>query len=284
MPIIGLGCYGLSYFRSPSPPVRENRYLEISHAIYDEIHIKDTVHTDTTGNRDTWQIPTRLLAKFQGDLEAGSIKNNGIEIVSFALKRRKLGEIKDILIDKIPFVNGETVEYIDVTQPNDHLVYSLVPIGINDLEGLPNEVAITSDFVGWWLVDKETKEVLPFDKKVGDIENVEVSINQGRVQLETLSKYPQIFYTDLEYSQFSLTTVILPSELDRSEKDYQRILDKFIRKHVPFVIKSSDGRLYVCDISNPKFSTPQNSYKGFEYIELTIDCVEIQDYELFMSE
>lgn len=256
--------------------------LKISNAVYDEIHIKEGVESMSPIEKEPWKISTRLKAMFQGDLEAGNIRNNGIKIEKFAIKRRNIGELKDVILDYRDFENNKQFVYQDYTQPNDHLIYSIVPIGENGLEGLANSVNIESDFVGYFIVDRDTNEVIEFDTFISN-DSVETSLNQGRTEIFTMNKFPHIFYTNQEYHTFTLSAVFIPNEWERSGKDYQRFLDKFIRQKKPFIVKGSNGDIFVADIHSVNKSNPLNTYKGRDYIEITVEGIEVDDYFDFMN-
>jgi hypothetical protein len=281
--IIGLSFYGSSCFESPSPALKNGYYLELKNCIADEIHLRERIDIDTSNTKETWQTDTRLLARFINSLEAGNVDNGGIQIVKFAIKRRQVDEINPITLGYTDFINNSQINWIDVTQPNSEFVYSIVPIGENGLEGFPNEISIKSEFVGWWIVDKESNEVLPFDKAIGEVGQVETQLIQGRTLIETFSKYPQVYYSEKEYTTFSLTTVVIPSEFERSGNKYKRILQNFIQKHVPMIVKSGDGRVFVCDISNLRTSQPLNVWNGYDYLTITVDLVEVEDYKNYLS-
>jgi hypothetical protein len=282
--IIGLDAFGLNAFRSYSPPVRNIKYLEMKNAIYDEIHIREKTDGVTTENvKEDWQMDTILLAKFLGDLEAGNINNAGVKIEKFAIKRRKLNELKSITLAYKDFVNNNQFVYTDYTQPNDEFIYSIVPVGENGLEEQENSIIIKSDFTGWFLVDKDTNEVLAFDKFIGNEGTFDTTLNQGRVQIDTLTRFPSVFYTDQEYHEFQLKTVIIPEDWQRSGKKYEQILNQFVRSHKPFLAKGGSGEIYVVDVHSPSKSAPQNVWTGRDYFELTLTCTEIMTYEEYMQ-
>lgn len=284
MAIIGLDAFGLNAFQSYSPPVRNIKYLEMKNAIYDEIHIREKTDGITTENiKEDWQMDTILLAKFLGDLEAGNINNAGVKIEKFAIKRRKLNELKSITLAYKDFVNNNQFVYTDYTQPNDEFIYSIVPVGENGLEGQENSIIIKSDFTGWFLVDKDTNEVLAFDKFIGNEVTFDTTLNQGRVQIDTLTRFPSVFYTDQEYHEFQLKTVILPEDWQRSGQKYEQILNQFVRSHKPFLAKGGSGEVYVVDVHSPSKTAPQNTWTGRDYFELTLNCTEIMTYEEYMQ-
>lgn len=236
--------------------------------------------------KENWQMDTRLLAKFLGDLEAGNINNSGIEIIEFAVKRRRIDEIGFVTLKKIPFENNKRIEYIDNTQPNDQLIYSIVPIGENGLEGKTNDIQIESDFVGWWIVDKyDINNTIRLDTFINGTgqEMVNTSLNQGRVSMETMNKYPQVYYTEQEYHSMTLNATIIPSEWERSNKDYQKVL-KAVTAHAPMIVKGSNGSIFVCDLYAPKGASLVNATKTYDYFNITLEAMEVQDYKEFMEE
>jgi hypothetical protein len=282
--IIGYSVYGGEFFKSPSPPVRNVSKAQFRGSIVDEIHIKETTeNSDPSFSKEDWTLATKLLATFKGDLEAGNIQNNGLVIEKFMIKRRRASELNSVVLGYKDFENETTMSFTDYSQPNDELVYSISPMS-NDLEGEPNEVIVESDFVGWWLVDIETDNTLGFDTYIGGEPDVETVLTQGRTVIETLSKYPQVYYDEREYNSFTLTTAIIPSEYERSGKRIEDILNNFVRKHSAFIVKAGDGRMFICDVSNPRFSAPMNVWKQRDYGTVTLDFVEVQDYEEFMQD
>lgn len=259
--------------------------IEIKKCTIDEIHVRSRTDSgvDVSATKNPWQIDTYLLASFINNLEAGNVNNAGVKIVKFAIKRRKVNEIKSLTIGYADYIHGQGLEFIDYTQGNNRYIYSIVPIGDNDLEGSPNEIEVESEFTGWYIVDKETNEVLSFDKFIGSEPNVDTNFIQGRVQIDTMAQYPQIYYTPQSYHTFSLSAVFIPSEYEKSGQVYERILNKFIKQHKPFLIKGSTGEVYVCDISNPRKSNPMNTWRDRDFIQVTIDAIEIMTLEEYFQ-
>lgn len=258
--------------------------MEMKNAIYDEAHIREkTEGIDITNIKEDWQMDTILLAKFLGDLEAGNISNSGIQIEKFAIKRRKLNEITSVTLGYKDFVNNNQFFYEDYTQPNDDYIYSIIPVGENGLEGQETAIPISSNFAGFFIVDKDNNEVLGFDTYIGSEPTVSAALTQGRVQIDTLSKYPSFFYTDQSYNSFSLQAVFMPEEWERIGQKYDSILKQFVLSHKPFLVKGGDGSFYIADIHSPIKEVPLNTYKGREHMTVTIQCTEIMDYSQYME-
>ncbi|KAA9007395.1 hypothetical protein F4V43_02590 [Paenibacillus spiritus] len=283
MTVIGLDFYGTQFFRSPGSVLKNISYVEMKNCIVDEFSIREnTENVNTSPDKDEWDIDTKAIFQFLGDLEGGNIQNSGLKIVSFQIRRRKANELNGYTLDTVKFINGETIEYTDYTQSNEEYIYSIVPLAENALDGKSISIKTSSDFTGFWLIDKTNNISLPFDKSIGDVGDIETSLNQGRTVIETLSKYPSIFYSEGEFHEFELETVIIPSEFERSGIKYEEFINSIIKEHRPFLIKSSNGKMFVCDVHSPTFSTPKNTWKGYDYGVLKISCTEIGGYDEYM--
>lgn len=246
-------------------------------------------YTSDINVKKTWDGNTKLLAKFKKNLEAGNIENDGIKIIGFQVNRRVKDtydsiHVGDIYSDDAVLI-GKEFEFNDYTQPNRKLIYSIRPIGENLLTGNANELEIESEFSGWWIVDKDTDQVIPFDKSIGSVGSVDYGMNQDRTVIDTFSQYPQIYYNgNRENHSFTLQATFLPEDGERSGEVYERMLNNFIRQHKPFIVKSSNGNIFVMDISNPRVSTPMNSWKNYDYIDFSVDALEIMTLEEYMAD
>lgn len=265
--------------------IRNINHIEIKSCTIDELHVRSRTDAgvDLTSTKNPWQLDTYLLASFVNNLEAGNVNNGGVNIAKFAIKRRKVDEITSLTIGYKDYVHGQGLDFTDYTQGNDNYIYSIVPIGVNELEGSPNEIEVESEFTGWFIVDKDTNEILAFDKFIGSEPSIDMNFNQGRIQIDTMAQYPQIYYTPQAYHTFSLSAVFVPSEYEKSGQVYERILNKFIKQHKPFLIKGSNGEIYVCDISNPRKSSPMNTWRDRDFIQITIDAIEVMSLEKYFQ-
>lgn len=268
--------------------------IEIQGCIIDELNVKEEVdNIDYSPIKELWDKTNYLLARFQDDLEAGNIKNGGLKISKFIIKRRSIDDTDEINLGVINYDFNKTLTFIDNTQPNDYLIYSIVPLGEDGITGVPNSVEIESDFTGWWIthIDDLNKEMTQytegFDVFIDSIPDVQRTLNQGRIELQTMSRYPTVFYNDVDYMSFSLEKVIYIDPCEntymRSGKLYRKFLDNIIRRHTGFIAKGSNGEIYIVDVHNPRASTPTNTWKGYDYDKIQVDCVEVQDYKEYMK-
>jgi hypothetical protein len=245
-------------------------------------------NSDDLNKDESWDNTTSLLAKFNNTLEAGSIANSGNKIVKFRIVRREADQDEngDTYLGEISFDNAASADIVfeDITNPNTDLIYTVIPVSENGLDGVPREIEVKSDFVGMWIVDKDTGEVLVFDKAIGNVGTVESTFNQQRTQIDTFGSYPQFYYSnDSGYEVFSLSTVILPDDGKRTGKKYKDILNKFIKDHNPKIVKLDTGRVFVADISNMRASSPMVTWDGADYMTITVDVTETQDYPSYMK-
>lgn len=242
----------------------------------------NTVNVSST--KDAWQIDTYLLAKFQNNLEAGNVLNDGTNIAKFVIKRRKTNELNSLTIGEVQYKEGVSLNFTDYTQPNGTFIYGVYPVGVNDIQGSPNEIVGESDFTGFYIVDKDNNEVLAFDTYMDSgSPMVDVKLNQGRYSVETFSRFPSVFYNETMYHTFTLSATMIPDDYQKSGDVYLSILEKFINVHKPMIVKSGNGEIFVCDISNLQKSSPLNAWNGYDYLEITVDCQEIDDYDSFIE-
>jgi hypothetical protein len=245
-------------------------------------------NSDDLNIDEKWDNTTSLLAKFNHSLEAGSIANSGNKIVKFRIVRREADQDEngDTYLGEISFDNAASADltFDDITNPNTDLIYTVIPVSENGLDGVPREIEIKPSFVGVWIVDKDTGEVLVFDKAIGNVGTVESTFNQQRTQIDTFGSYPQFYYSnDSGYEAFSLSTVILPDDGKRTGKKYKDILNKFIKDHNPKIVKLDTGRVFVADISNMRASSPMVTWDNADYMTITVDVTETQDYPSYMK-
>jgi len=282
MPMLG-SAFGTGYFSSPLGGIRNIKKVELSNAIFDELELIESSDIPLTNVRGTWTPSHRILARFLNNLEGGNLQNEGIKVESFVIKRRKVNEINDLVVGYQPFENNKKFVHLDLTQPNDRFIYTVTPVGENGIEGQPNSTEIESDFVGYFLVDAETDQVFPFDKAIGDVGEVDKSQNKGRIQIDTFSQFPRFVYTNQRYTTFSLSTVLIPQDGERSNAIYER-LRYVIDQNKPLLVKGSNGSIFICEASNLRDSSPQNTWKGYDFTTVTLDFTEIMTVEDYMEQ
>lgn len=290
--IIGYDFWGLEVFDDDSSPLQNVKYGEFGNVVIDEISIREQVNNaedETTypvNTKTNWKNDTLLLGKFVNSLEAGNIDNSGVRIVKFRVMRRDNLDDKEYYLGDIELNETDTLlEFADSTQPNGNITYSIIPVGENGLDGTPREIDLTGDnlFTGWWIVDKDANDALPFDKAIGSIGTVDIGFNESRITIDTFSEFQQVYYMPQNYHSFTLNSVFLPEEWQRSGETYKRILNDFIKLRKPLFVKSDSGLAFVVNLFNLRVSLPQNTWKGYDYVTVSVDAVEIGDITSYME-
>ncbi len=280
--MLGLVTWGQKALLSPTSSINNIFYTELKNSVVDELHIRERTDILTDNIKIIWQRDTRLLAKFLNSLSAGNIDNQDIPIIKFAIKRRRYDELKNLILGYLPFVNDTEIEYIDYTQPVGDFIYSVTPVSENGFEGKPNEVHVESIFTGVWLVDKNDNFVFGFDKQWdGELRALNIVLEQDRIEIPSLSKYRSVYYTPEEFARFTISALVTPTNYSFTE--WQKLVSK-LSSHVPLIVKSGSGDLYVCDVYSPQKSTwLVNAYKTVDPIVFTVSCMELMSIEEYLE-
>lgn len=287
--LLGLDVWTLEVFEDDSASLQEIESLEVTGVIVDEISIRTKTDQGTGNVREAnWNNDTIMIARFNNTLEAGNLSNEGVNISKFRIVRREVDQDQnaDIQLGEVEFLGGDVdLEFIDGSIPNRGLVYTIIPVGENDLDGTPREVVIqnVNMFNGVWVYDKDTQETLVFDKAIGSVSSIESSLVQNRTVIETFAPLPQIYSNSTAYHQFSLTSVFLPEEFQRSGDIYMSILNKFIKQNKQFLVKLDSGLTYVGNLSNVRTTTPQVTWSAHDYIQVSVDFTETDTVENYMK-
>jgi hypothetical protein len=105
-------------------------------------------NSDDLNIDEKWDNTTSLLAKFNHSLEAGSIANSGNKIVKFRIVRREADQDEngDTYLGEISFDNSASADltFDDITNPNTNLIYTVIPVSENGLDGVPREIEVKS--------------------------------------------------------------------------------------------------------------------------------------------
>lgn len=238
---------------------------------------------DLSSTKGSWQIDTFLLAEFLNNLEAGNVNNEGLIINKFKIKRRSSGELTNITLKELDYdyLNPTTLEFTDYTAPTGNMIYSIIPIGENGLEGKPTESSVSSEFCGWWVIDKNNNNIFPFIYQYGgENRTVDIALEQNRIEIPTMSQYPSVYYLPQEFVRFTLSAVIIPTEYSNIEWN---TLISMITQHIPLIVKSGNGDIYVCDVSAPSKQVMLNKFVNGDPFTVNINCCEIMSYLSYMA-
>ena len=253
--------------------------------VVDQVHVStNTTSVDISSNNiPSWTPNTLLLANFFDNLIAGNIHNDGLDIVKFQLRRNRVGSLDVRILGEVPFdpENPETIVFQDYTAGAGDFVYSIVPFSTAGQPGQSSSLQVESDFNGVWIVDKNDNFVLGFDKQWDSKTSFDVTLNQKRVEIQNFSDYPSVYYLPGTHATFTISTLLTPT--DWSFDDWKKIIAK-VNSHIPLLIKSGSGDLYVCDVHSPrKTSWMIEAYRKNDPIQITLSCTEIMSYNEYME-
>lgn len=280
--ILGYDFWGDAEFESSCALNNFNR-LDLSNSIVDELYLDSDITKSFSTLKDDWQYTTVMDAKFQGDLEAGSVNGKGVPIEQIKFRRRKTDSLlwQDIAIFDFDMMVKIYTFVDNIIASNEDYEYCLVPLtqGVigNSITG-----QIHTSFDGTWISNTEKSYQLLANLEYSAIENVFPT-----TIIETFSKYPIILSSPVDYKKSTLKCKVLTSEVIENNgisqsdiKPLKQLKDnmfKFFKSRKPFILKSANGDYYMVSLMNFKES-PDNDLKGM-VSGIQFDWVEVGDIE-----
>lgn len=255
--------------------------LIMKKGIYDEIYIEE--YTDgefVTDKPIGWSYRSVLDAKFQNNLEAGSVSGNGMQITAIKFQKRRNDELVWKDVAQINYDNTKQILYTaqdKIIQNGETYQYSLIPLTTTIQGDRVLSENITVDFEGVYLSDKDHNYKLFYNIEYGDID-----YNHSSAVLEPLnSKYPIVTYSTLDYRKSNLTALFLSKVTEqnnyrismineRKEKDE---LFNFLKNNKPKIFRSETGDFILMTIVDSPKEMPNKDKKGianiqFNYVEI----------------
>lgn len=187
--------------------------MEVSNGIYDEIKIDDGLDIIKNIEKQEWILSTSFQAKFQNNLEAGNVTNQGIPIQKILFRRRKLTDLtweNMIYLDYDKEIQNYDLEdrYIE---NNVDMQYSVSPVTQN-IVGNGVVSNIKTDYDRLFLTSTDYNMNCGYDLEISDIEYVtNYSI------IKTLSnKYANIVGGDANYRKGTITCTVVSKDTIKS--------------------------------------------------------------------
>ena len=274
--------------------------LQITGAMIDEIYVDEDIDIPiTTDKPESWTYSTILNAKFQGNLEGGSLSVNGAEIELIKLQKRRWDELEWTDVGDVKYnEDGKVIyELLDKFVANQQVYqYSLLPVTSSVLGNRVLSEEITVDFEGVFLSDKDNNYRLLYDLQFGDINH-----NTPSSVFETLnSKYPIVVYSNLDYTDFDVeATFISVSTINgqterqvdtRMEKTERDNLLRWVKNHKPKIYRDVNGELKLVTVTDNPQEKPMSGVNGIAKISLkmveigSVDNENLKAYEMLDGE
>ena len=293
---ISLDFFGLdegAVFKTNIGHVNYNE-LQITGTVIDEIYIDEDMEIPvTTDKPESWTYSTILNAKFQGNLEAGSVSANGSEIELIKFQKRRWDELEWTDVGEVKYnEDGKVIyELLDKFVANQQVYqYSLLPTTSSVLGSRVLSEEITVDFEGVFLSDKDNNYRLLYDLQFGDINH-----NTPSSVFETLnSKYPIVVYSNLDYTDFDVEATFVSASTSnggterqvdtRMEKTERDNLLRWVKNHKPKIYRDVNGELKLVTVVDNPQEKPMSGVNGiakisFKMVEIgSVDTESLKAY------
>lgn len=180
--------------------------LRLNEGTYDEVYVDlNTSVTDTPEKPSSWSIQTIMDAKFENDLDAGSLGADGFKVTHIQLYRTVYGTENWELITEFDFdqdynMYNFTDRYV---QNGVTYQYAIVPVA-NEVMG-EKLVSDTVDvsYHGIFLTDRKENKRLEFDITLGDIShNTNSSVNES-----LNGQFPIVVFGNTNYRSGNLSVL-----------------------------------------------------------------------------
>lgn len=183
--------------------------MDVSNGIYDEIKIDDGLDIIKNIEKQEWVLSTSFQAKFQNNLEAGNVTNQGIPIQKILFRRRKL---TDLTWENMTYLDyDKEIQNYDLEdryiENNVDMQYSVSPVTQNIIgNGVISN--IKTDFDSLFLTSKDYNMNCGYNLELSDIEYV-----TDYTIIKTLSnKYANLTGGGSNYRKGSVTCVSISDD------------------------------------------------------------------------
>lgn len=263
-------------------PLDNINYMEIYSGLIDEIYIDENIDSVFSENKPTlWGFSTVLHAKFNEDLEAGSVAAGGFTIDKIKIQKREIDEFSWSDVTELVYNPDDKLLYeqFDPIVANNFIYqYSLLPVAAEVLGNRVLSNNIEVDFEGVFLSDKTNNYHLLYDATVNDITHISPS-----VKFEPLNaQYPIVSYSSLDYAEWEINATFISAtsknnadgaiNIRAENKGRKQLLD-FLKNKKPKIYRDMHGNLKLVTVVDNPSETLNSSVNGLG--ELGIKLVEI---------
>jgi len=270
--IIGYDLIGKSIFNINTPSIENISVMNITGCIIDETHMQTTIVNSSI--KQNWTNGTVLLAKYDGDLEAGNILMRENPIDKLRIKRRSYKQQSFKTLKELDFdPNPAQLIYKDYTPlSGDEYEYIVVPVDSSGIEGVIGSVTAVANFEGWWIVDLDEPEKYNF-QFLYNMDDMSITTEEDRTEIPTFSKYPKVSYGTRRNKKGTLSGLFIPEGYDVREQ--LELLDEMLAKHKVYLLKDGYGRKYMVDVHEPS-ETISMTLRGAS--TMSLNWTEVGEY------
>lgn len=255
--IIGYNFFGKgmdgNVFDTPIPTAFIDE-VTMGAGIYDEIFVSvDTSIGSEEVRPRNWQLKTVLNAKFETDLEAGSLDSDGHEITTIQIYRRKfLTESKWLLVGEFDYdLKYNVYSFIDrFTENGARYEYAIVPVAKDVIGDITISEPISVAYDGVFISDLHNNYKMEIDYEMGSrSHNTNISTS-----IPLNGRYPIVTMGNQDYRTGDITFLPLTqSQVDsgghtidgRTERMYREQILNFLKNGQTKVIRDDNGEMMV---------------------------------------
>lgn len=193
-------------------PTSEIDDVVIGAGIYDQLFVSvDTTIDEIDEKPAGWAIKTIMDAKFQGNLEAGSIDGDGHVVTRIQIYRRRTeGDTKWILLGDFPYdADYNVYSFVDRLAENDVVYeYAIFPVANEVIGEVTISQPIKVNYDGVWISDLENNFQLEYEFKLDQVKH-----NKNFATQEPLNgKFPILTFGTQQYRSGSLSFLPLSQD------------------------------------------------------------------------
>lgn len=256
--------------------------IKLTNALIDEFSLLTGIQ-NTTSIKSEWSAYNLLLAKFQGNLNAGNVDFTNLTVATLKIKRRNIEELNNwYTLKQLNYVANQSDEYFDnLNVYGQEYEYAIVPTTSSDIEGEYITNSILSEFNSAFICEKDVSYKLLYDMNYDDTTRIKpVAVFQP-----IGNKFPITVRNGLiNYDQGGLKALVLSQETEDSYSEINRIKEVSHRKTIldfltngnTKILKDFNGNAWMIQISdNPQVSYVNDLSQALANIN--IKWVEIGD-------
>ena len=283
--IVGYSAYGEDLFSKvwDTPlPTSQLDELMVGAGIYDELYISvDTTISKANVRPDRWYLKNIINAKFQNDLEAGTLDANGHVITMLQVYRREHGRNDWLLIGQFDYdFDYNVYSVVDITAKNGVTYdYAFVPVS-DSVVGEENvsEYPVTVKYNGVFISDLEKNYRLEIDFTQGDVTH-----NKNSSVMTPLNgEFPVMIFGNQDYRTGNITFLPVTekqiqsggTKIDKgAERELRDSVTSFLNNGQAKVLRNDNGDIMIIATNNVKSSPKSSTLMDIHGI--TFDYTEI---------
>ena len=222
-----------------------------------------------------------MNAKFENDLEAGTLDADGHIVTKLQIYRRKYLEDKDwLIVGEIDYdIEYNVYTFIDRFAENESLYeYAIVPIAGSVIGDITISEPIKVSYDGVYISDLNNNFKLEIDLSKGAITH-----NTNMATYQPIgSQYPILSFGNQQYQSGTMAFLPLTEQQivsggkqinAKEEREYRNRVTNFLKNGSSKVIRTDSGEMMVVGVNNIQ-ETPKDGWLQ-DLSEISFDFVEI---------